>query len=53
VGSAEVGDEVLEQGGERLGGFLVRGVSGVADQLDGTAPQARDGELAAGQNPPW
>jgi hypothetical protein len=46
AGSAEVGDELSEQGGEGLGGLLVGSVTGGGDQLDGAAPQGGDGELA-------
>jgi hypothetical protein len=44
AGSGKVGDEVIEEGGECLGRFLVEGVAGAGDHLDGAAPQGRDGE---------
>jgi len=42
VPSAEVGEEVVEEGGEGLGGLQVGGVAGAGDELDLFAPQGRD-----------
>jgi EmrB/QacA subfamily drug resistance transporter len=44
-GSAEVGDELPEQGGERRRGLLVGSVPGTGDHLHGAAPQGGSGEL--------
>jgi len=40
--SAQVGEEVLEESREDLGGLQVRGVTGTGDELDLIAPQGRD-----------
>jgi hypothetical protein len=40
--SAQVGEEVLEEGGEGRGGLQVGGVTGAGDELDLIAPQGRD-----------